>query len=114
MLPNGELYAVYWWAIPWLIGIGLVSSVIAFYTTSEIAAGRLGYLKWYLPLDLAYPILLLLVTGHGYFAGIIPGVWTEFLNSYNIYSLETMLWWMTANNVVKTLGCLLALWRDKK
>ena len=114
ILPHGDQYAAYWWAIPWLIGIGMVSSVTAFYTTAEIAAGRLGYLKWYLPLDIAYPILLLLITGHVYFACIIPSAWTEFLNSHNIYSLKTMLWWMTANNAVKTAGCILALWRRSK
>ena len=109
LLPHGDLYAGYWWAIPWLIGLGLISSVVAFYTTSEIAAGRLGYLKWYMPLDLAYPVLLLLVTGHAYFSGMFPSSWTEFLTDHNIYSLKTMLLWMTASNTVKVAGCLVAL-----
>ena len=95
-LPNGEQYSAYWWAIPWLIAITGITSLYGFYTTAEIAANRFGFLKWAIPLDLAYPALLLLVTGHGYLAGIIPETWTEFLTAHNIYSLKTMLWWMTA------------------
>ena len=114
MLPNGELYSDYWWVIPCLIGISLISSIITFYTTSEISANRFGYLKWYLPLDILYPVLLLLVTGHGYLTNIIPKSWTGFLNAHNIYSLKTMLCWMTINNLVKCVCCAIALHRQKK
>ena len=114
ILPNGELYAPYWWAIPWLIGLGIASSIITFYTTAEIAAGRLGYLKWYLPLDLAYPVLLLLVTGYGHFEGFIPYSWTMFLETHNVHSLRAMLLWMTVNNAIKSTACFMALWRNNK
>ena len=114
ILPNGELYAPYWWAIPWLIGLGIASSIITFYTTAEIAAGRLGYLKWYLPLDLAYPVLLLLVTGYGHFEGFIPYSWTMFLETHNVHSLRAMLLWMTVNNAIKSTACFIVLWRKNK
>lgn len=108
-LPHGEKYASYWWAIPWLIVITGISSLHGFYTTAETAAYRFGFLKWTIPLDLAYPTLLLLVTGYGYFVGIIPESWTAFLTAHNIYSLTTMLWWMTAINAIKAMCCLFAL-----
>ncbi len=114
LLPHGDLYAGYWWAIPWLIGLGIASSIITFYTTAEIAAGRLGYLKWYLPLDLAYPVLLLLVTGYGHFEGFIPYSWTMFLETHNVHSLRAMLLWMTVNNAIKSTACFMALWRNNK
>ena len=112
LLPHGDQYAAYWWAVPWLIALSFVSSIIMLYSTAEISANRFGYLKWYLPLDFAYPIALLLVTGHGYFSNIIPTSFSSFLSSHNIYSLETMLWWMTANNGVKALSCLVAMTRN--
>ena len=110
-LPHGEEYAGYWWAVPWLIAITGISSLQGFYTTAEIAANRFGFLKWMIPIELAYPLLLLIVTGHGYFTGLMPESWSAFLKNHNIYSLDTMLWWMTAINTIKTGCCLMALGR---
>ena len=62
-----------------------------------------------MPLDLLYPVALLLVTGHGYLAGYIPESWTTFLTEHNVYSLKTMLWWMTGINALKASACLLAM-----
>lgn len=114
LLPNGELYSAYWWVIPWLIGLSLISSIIALYTTAEISANRFTYLKWYLPLDILYPVLLLVVTGHGYFTNLIPESWTKFLNTHNIYSLKTMLYWMTTSISIRTICCAIAFGRHKK
>ena len=108
-LPHGDLYAAYWWTIPWLIGIGALVAIVMLYVTGEMSANRFSFLKWYLILDLAYPILLLLVTGHGYFSKIIPDSWTAFLTVHNIYSLSTMLWWMTAVNTAKAVCCFTAM-----
>lgn len=109
VLPNGDKYSAYWWAIPWLAAVSAIGSVQGFYTTAETAVGRFGYMKWLLPLDLAYPALLLAVTGHGYFTDYLPSSWSAFLAAHNIRSLSTMLWWITAINSVKcaiSLFCL--------
>jgi hypothetical protein len=82
------------------------------YATVNISANRFGFLKWYLLIDLIYPILLLLVTGHGYFAGIIPASWTAFLVEHNIYALDTMLCWMTAITFIKFFACAIAIARN--
>ena len=111
ILPNGESYADYWWAIPWLIGISMFSAFAGVFTTAEISANRFSYLKWYIPLDIVYPILLLLVTGHGYYAHLLPAPMATFLDLHNIRSLSTMLWWMTAFNALKATLCLVALLR---
>jgi hypothetical protein len=100
--------------VPWLIGISYITSIIAIYITTEFSANRFAFLKWYLPFDLAYPILLLLVTGHGYLAGRIPASWTEFLTTHNIYSLTDILWWMTAANAIRAIFCLKALFIRQK
>ena len=109
LLPHGGQYCAYWWATPWAIGISFLTSIIGFYVTTEFSANRFGFLKWYLPLDFAYPTALLFVTGHGYFSGFIPASWSSFLNTHNIYSLDTMLWWMTAINMLRAACCLGAL-----
>lgn len=109
LLPHGEQYMAYGWAIPWQIGISTLGALIGLYVTAEISANRFKFLIWTGTLDVLYPALLLLVTGHGYLTGIIPASWTAFLNEHNISSLDTMLWWMTGFYLIKTFGCVLAL-----
>ena len=111
LLPNGDRYADYWWAIPWLAAISALGSVQALYTTAETAVGRFGFLKWLLPMDLAYPAILLAVTGYGYFTDFMPSSWSAFLAAHNIRSLDTMLWWMTAITSIKAAISLLCLSR---
>ena len=109
LLPHGEQYMAYGWAIPWQIGISTLGALIGLYVTAEISANRFRFMLWMVPLDIIYPVLLLLVTGHGYFTGIIPASWTDFLTVYNIKSLDSMLWWMTGFYTIKNLGCLVAM-----
>lgn len=110
-LPHGDKYATYWWAIPWMIAILAIASVQGLYTTAEMAAGCFSFLKWLLPIELIYSVLLLLVTGYGYYANYIPSAWATFLDEHNIRSLKTMFWWMTTVNAIKAAGCLTAIFK---
>ena len=114
LLPNGDLYSAYWWAIPWHIGIVWLSSLFGFYSLSEMAASRFGFLKWAIPLDLLYPVTLLIVTGHGYFVDIVPASLTAFLDAHNIYSLKTMFCWMTGINAIKATFSIVAMIRPNR
>jgi hypothetical protein len=96
------------WVIPWTIGINVLSAFNGLYTTTEVAANKFSFLKWMIPIEIIYPILLLLVTEHGYFINLIPAQYSEFLSTYNIYSLNTMLWWMTGIGTIKSIACLLS------
>ena len=113
LLPHGSEYAAYWWAIPWIIAITSVNLFASFYTTAETSAFRFGYMKWMIPLTLLYPVAMLLITGYGYFTAYLPASWTSFLTTHNITSLSTMLWWMTGFAVLKALGCILAMLKQK-
>lgn len=108
IVPNGTTYASCWWAIPWMIAITTLTMVTSLWTTGEVAANRFGYMKWMVPLNLLYAIALLFVTGFGYFTGVIPGCFSSFLETHNIRSLDTMLWWMTGLAVIKLIGCILS------
>ena len=109
VLPHGDKYAAFWWAMPWMVANTTIGMTCGLYTTSEISAFRFGYLKWWIPLDLLYPALLLFVTGHGYFDAHLPSSWVHFLTTHNISSLSTMLWWMTGANIIRLGGCVIAL-----
>ncbi len=109
LLPCGDQYASYWWSIPWLIGIAYLSSIVCIFVTTEFSANRFGFLKWYLPLNITYSGLLLLITGYGYYSKYIPHSWVLFLDAHNVRSLSTMLWWMTAISAIKATICLVAI-----
>lgn len=109
LLPHGDQYSAYWWAVPWLIGITYLNSIVVLFLTSEFAANCFKSLKWYLSIDLMYPILLLLVTGHGYLAETIPSSLSKLLTAHNVYSLETMLIWMTTIVFIKTIPILIIM-----
>ena len=111
-LPHGSEYAAYWWAIPWIVSISSLTLFATLFTTAETSAFRFRYMKWMIPLTLLYPAALLFVTGHGYFAAYLPDSWTFFLATHNVTSLKAMLWWMTAANALKALGCALAMLRQ--
>ena len=113
ILPNGSAYASFWWAIPWMIGITSVNLCNNFYWTAQTAAFRFGYMKWWLPLSLLYPAAMLFITGHGYFTSYLPASWNNFLATHNITTLSTMLWWMTGIALIKSIGCAIAMLKQK-
>ena len=113
MLPHGNQYMAYGWAIPWQIGVSTLSALTGLYVTAEISANRFQFMMWMVPLDVIYPMIILLVTGYEYFDGIIPATWTAFLAAHNIRSLDAMLWWMTAVNAIKALFCLTSMARRR-
>ena len=113
ILPHGDVYRDYAWALPWMVGITAIGGVQGFYITAETSAARFGFLKWWLPLQLAYPACLLLVTGHGYFINwLSPGL-LHFINKINALTLSDMLWWITAFTLLRTLFCLVGLRHPK-
>ena len=112
ILPNGDQYAEFWWAIPWLIGIGSLGSVQTFHTNTEISAGRFAFLKWWLPVHIVGAAILLFVTGHLYFTNYLPASWSNFLATHNFTSLKAMLWWFTATTLIKTAFALIELLRQ--
>jgi hypothetical protein len=109
LMPHGEQYSAYDWAILWQIGISTMGALTGLYVTAEVSANRFGFMKWMIPIDLIYPALLLAVTDYAYFVDYLPDSWATFLSAHNIRSLDTMLWWITLVNAVKTAGCALAM-----
>ena len=103
LLPHGDQYAHYWWAIPWLIAINTVNSFFGLYNMAKVASNSLGYMKYIIALDFIYAALLLLASEHGYFSEVFPRSVSSFLNAHNICSLDTMLWWMSANATLHAL-----------
>ena len=112
ILPDGDKYANYAWAIPWLIGILSMSAIQNFHTNTEASAGRFGFLKWWVPLNIVFALGLLAITGYGYFANYLPHSWSAFLATHNFTSLKSMLVWFTATTLIRTAISLVELMRQ--
>lgn len=63
-LPHGDSYAPYSWAIPWLIGINVITAIQTIHTQTEVSAARFSFLKWWLPLNLGLPPVLMALPIH--------------------------------------------------
>lgn len=94
LLPGGGQYASYWWVIPWSIGILSLNFPTMLYTTAQVSGNRFSFLKWLMPIDVAYPVAILMFG--------------------EISSLKTMLVWMTAANFLKGSCSTIALIRQRR
>ena len=103
LIPGGENYIPYAGYIPWLIGINTISAISGFHITSEIAAGRFKFLRWWTATHLLYVASMLATVGHGYYSGLLgPGV-ACFFERFNITELDTILQWMTVFALIRLI-----------
>ena len=58
LMPHGADYAAYAVYMPWLTIAGALTTCQVFYTNSEVSAGRFGFLRWLVPLHVAYAAAL--------------------------------------------------------
>ena len=105
LVPHGDLYADFFWAIPMQVLLSTTNSCVGLYATAELSANRFGYMRITLPLQLAYAGLLLFVTGYGYFAAHMTEAANAFFKAHNIRSLSTMLIWMNVFAAIKLVCC---------
>ena len=105
ILPHGEEYSSFAWALPWIVSLATLSSCTNLYCTAEMAANRFGYLAFMIPLNLLYAAALLFVTGFGYFRPWMPQAVTDFIEAHNVTSLHTMMMWMTVVALLRLAFC---------
>ena len=113
LVPDGGKYVRYAWAIPCLIILAAVSGIQTFHTNTEVSAGRFGFLKWWVPVNLLFAAGLMLITGYGYFSPYIPQSWSAFLAENNFTSLKAIVIWFGATTLAKTGMSLWDLVRQK-
>lgn len=66
LMPNGSAYAAYAHFMPWLVIITALGSCQVFYTNAEVSAGRHSFLKWFIPLHVAYAGMIWLAAKTGF------------------------------------------------
>lgn len=113
LLPNGEMYSAYWWAMPWLVMIMALGSVQTFHTNTEVAAGRFGFLFWWVPYNLLFAAAMFFVSGYGYFEAYLPAAVGRAVRALDFTSLEVMLWWMTVDAALRALVSVIGLFRQR-
>jgi O-antigen/teichoic acid export membrane protein len=114
ILPNGNIYTEYAWAIPCLILISSIAAIQSFHINAEISAGRFGFLKWWIPVNLLFAALVLLITGCEYLTFCLPENLYTFLSKNNISSLKMMVLWFAVSTLLKTAITIYDLFRQNK
>ena len=105
LMPNGDMYAGFFWAIPCMILVNTLNACSGLYTTAETSANRFGYMWFTVPLCLLYAAVLVCVTGWGYFAPYAPQAVNDLIERINVRSLSSMLVWMTAVATARITLC---------
>ena len=111
LLPHGTDYSPYAWITPWAIGISCLNAISSFHIGTETSAERFGYLWWSAPLNIAFAVTLLAVTGHGYFTNHLPVSVTRFLSDHNVTTISAYLMWSTVFELVRILFCAIDMIR---
>ena len=70
LLPNGGDYRAFAGCMPMLVATTVLTTCQVFYTNAEVSAGRYGFLAWFVPLHLLYPLLLYLASRLGMVSGL--------------------------------------------
>lgn len=78
LLPNGPRYAGYAGRMPLLVLVTTLTTGQVFATNAEVSAGRFGFLRWFVPLHLAYAAVLCAAARLG-FARSLDGLLILFL-----------------------------------
>jgi O-antigen/teichoic acid export membrane protein len=105
-LPNGQSYSIYAWAIPVIIAISTVNSIVSFYCVAEMSANRFGFMYFTVPICLVSGLGLMLVTGQGYYLSYLPQSLAAFLKAHNILTLKSVIVWMLVVAVVRLVCCV--------
>jgi len=79
LIPNGGDYAELLVHLPTLLAISALTACQTFFTNAEVAAGRFGFLWWFVPMNLAYWGLLALGNDSHAQASTLGGMLTWFL-----------------------------------
>ena len=105
-LPHGASYSSYAWAIPCMIAISTINSIVSLYCLAETSANRFGFIYFTVPLCIISGAGLVLITGQGYYNSYLPHSLSSFLKEYNIDTLKAIISWMLAFAVLRLACCV--------
>ena len=101
-LPGGGAYVQY---VPQLAVLTVALSLFAASNCAcvgEVAVSRFGFLRWFVPLHLLYAAALLLISGYGYFAHLLPPAAKAWFARVNA---SGMSWIIAAMLILQAVKC---------
>jgi O-antigen/teichoic acid export membrane protein len=94
-------YLTGWLALTNVFRVGFTVFVI-----HEIACRRFGFLCYSVPLALLEALLLISLTGYGFFSPYLPESWILWMGSLRAARIEFIVWVMMASSLIQFFGCL--------
>jgi len=105
-LPDGNTYVTY---VPEMVTLTVIlatSVAVNCGIVGDIAAGNFRFLWWWVPVHAIYGMVLILVTGYGYFAAALPSGLVDWIEAKLSKGLDFYLVLMGVMQLVK-IACLI-------
>lgn len=78
----------------------VVSMATSSFVNYEVAYERFSFLSYIIPIGILHTTFLICFTGYGFFRGILPHTWVDWMASLHIAKLSTILWISFAVNLI--------------
>ena len=104
-LPNGVAYLKYTKEFMLLIFIYSAIAIWSCFINNEIAAERFSFLRYHIVIQLFSVCGLFVLTGYGYFYGVLPTQWVDAIKALDACRLDFLLWFMAGVNFLRIV-CL--------
>lgn len=91
-----------------------IAMAVGGFITYEMSAGRFAFLWYWLPVSLAETLILVALTGYGFFAGILPESALNALKALNACRLSFFIWWQLGASTLLALAATVHIYLRKR
>ena len=106
-------YRPYAYLTGWLALTNVFRVGYAIFVIHESACRRFGFLFYSVPLALSESLILISLTGYGFFTPFLPGPWVEWMGSLKAARIEFIVGVMLVSAFAQFIGILIQFVREK-
>jgi O-antigen/teichoic acid export membrane protein len=106
-------YRPYAYLTGWLALTNVFRVGSSIFVIHEIACRRFGFLFYSVPLALFESLILISLTGYGFFIPYLPASWVEWMESVRAGRIAFIVWVMLASAFAQFVGMLVQFVREK-
>ena len=109
IVPKWHDYRPYASLVGWMSLTNVFRMAFACFSTHEMACRRFGFIFYSVPLAVLESVVLVSLTGYGFFTPYLPSAWVEWMGSLHAARLEFIVWVMLASAFAIFLGLVIQL-----
>jgi O-antigen/teichoic acid export membrane protein len=109
MVQRWQIYRPYAKLIVWMSMTNVFRVAFACFSTHEMACRRFGFIRYAVPLSLLEAVVLISLTGYGFFTPYLPRPWVDWMGSLHAARLEFIVRVMLVTSFAMFVGLLIHL-----